>query len=88
MLKLRPFAAAFAIALLVAGVLRRSGYHSYGLIDTAVLILFLIFVWWLISDFSGGKEPVLTDAKDGVDNSLAFRFGKFLNRVFRRGRSV
>lgn len=88
MLKLRPLAAALAIALLVAGVLRRSGYHSYGPIDTAVFVLFLIFVWWLISDFSGGKERAPADAENGVDNSLAFRLGKVLNRVFRPGRDV
>ncbi|MBZ9895368.1 MULTISPECIES: hypothetical protein [unclassified Mesorhizobium] len=87
MKKLHPAAAAMTIAVLLAGVLRHSGYSTYGPIDTAILVVFLVFFWWLISDFSGGKAAIDADDGRSADNGMAFRFGRFLSRVFRRGQS-
>ncbi|MCH4556408.1 CBS-domain-containing membrane protein [Mesorhizobium sp. USDA 4775] len=42
MKKLHPAAAAVAIAVVLALVLRRSGYSSYGPIDKAIFIVFLV----------------------------------------------
>ncbi|MBZ9957894.1 MULTISPECIES: hypothetical protein [unclassified Mesorhizobium] len=42
MKKLHPAAAAMTIAVLLAGVLRHSGYSTYGPIDTAILVVFLV----------------------------------------------
>jgi len=85
MKKLHPAAAAVTIAVLLAVVLRRNGYSSYGPIDTAILAVFLVFFWWLISDFSGGKASIDADGHQSSDNGIAFRLGRFLNRIFRRG---
>ncbi|ESX83765.1 hypothetical protein [Mesorhizobium sp. LSHC412B00] len=84
MMKLRPLAAAIAIAAVLAGVYRRSGYTTYGLLDTAILVVFLVFFWWLISDFSRRKARVDADGRQSTDGGIAFRFGRFLRRVFRR----
>ncbi len=78
MKKLHPAAAAAALAFTLGIVLARSGYRSHGPVDTAIFIAFLVFFWWLISDFSGGK------AGKSVENSIAFRFGRLLSRVLRR----
>ncbi|TPN45490.1 MULTISPECIES: hypothetical protein [unclassified Mesorhizobium] len=85
MKKLHPVAAAATIAAMCAGVLWRSGYSTYGPIDTGILVLFLIFFWWLISDFSGGKAGSDVDGHQSVNDGIAFRFGRFLGRVFGRG---
>jgi hypothetical protein len=82
MKKLHPAAAATALAFALGAVLSRSGYTSYDPVDTAIFIVFLVFFWWLISDFSGGKA-VANDGQD-KDNGLAFRFGRFLGRIFGR----
>ncbi|RVD11515.1 MAG: hypothetical protein EOS73_10995 [Mesorhizobium sp.] len=69
MKKFHPAAAAVFIAGAVAVVFRHSSYSSHGPIDTGIFVVFLVFFWWLISDFSGkrrnwrqrccsrGKEP-------------------------------
>ena len=88
MMKFHPVAAALTIAVLLAGVVRRSGYSSHGPIDIILLVLFLILFWWLISDFSGGKASIDADGRQNGDNGIAFRFGRFLNRVFRRKRRL
>ena len=73
-----------AIAVVLALVLRRSGYSSYGPIDTAIFLVFLVFFWWLISDFSGGKGETDADEAASVEKNIAFRFGRFLSRIFGR----
>ncbi|TJV38120.1 MAG: hypothetical protein E5Y02_30660 [Mesorhizobium sp.] len=85
MKKLHPVAAAATIAAICAAVLWRSGYSTYGPIDTGILVLFLIFFWWLISDFSGGKAGSDVDGHQSINGGIAFRFGRFLGRVFGRG---
>jgi len=84
MKKLHPAAAAVAIAVVLAVVHRRSGYSSYGPIDTAIFFVFLIFFWWLISDFSGGKGGTDANEAASIEKNIAFRFGRFLSRIFGR----
>ncbi|MER9596941.1 hypothetical protein [Mesorhizobium sp. M0244] len=89
---MKKFHPTYSAAFLIVGsgaLISRGRYSSYGPIDTAILVLFLIFFWWLISDFSGGKADVDADRRQSADNGIAFPFGKFLSRVFGRGnRSV
>jgi hypothetical protein len=85
MKKLHPGAAAAALAFGLAIMLSRGGYANHGPIDSALLVVFLVFFWWLISDFSGREAGVDADARQSEDDGIAFRFGKFLNRIFRRG---
>lgn len=85
MKKVHPAAAAVFIAGAVAVVFRHSSYSSHGPIDTGIFVVFLVFFWWLISDFSGGKDGIgASDAAAG-EKSHAFRFGRFLSRIFQRG---
>ncbi|WP_143019382.1 hypothetical protein [Mesorhizobium qingshengii] len=84
MKKLHPAAAAVAMAVVLALVIRRSGYSSYGPIDTAIFLVFLVFFWWLISDFSGGKGGNDADEATSVEKNFAFRFGRSLSRIFGR----
>ncbi|TRC90594.1 hypothetical protein FJV80_05525 [Mesorhizobium sp. WSM4310] len=75
------------------GVYRRSGrccassqrYSSYGPIDTAIFVVFLVFFWWLISDFSGSKGEIDANEAASVEETIGFRFGRSLSRIFRRG---
>ncbi|MDF2388778.1 hypothetical protein JMG10_45615 [Nostoc ellipsosporum NOK] len=83
--RLRPLAAALSIAIALAVVLRRSGYSTYGVLDTGIFVVFLIFFWWLISDFSSGKGRSGADGIASAEKSIAFRFGRFLSGMFRRG---
>ncbi|BCG87613.1 hypothetical protein MesoLj113c_37230 [Mesorhizobium sp. 113-3-9] len=84
MKKLHPAAAAVVIAVVLAIVLRRDGYSSHGPIDTAIFVVFLVFFWWLISDFSGGKGGTDASEAESVEKNIAFRFGRFLSRIFAR----
>jgi hypothetical protein len=84
MKKLHPAAAAVSIGVALAIVLRRTGYSSYGPIDTAIFVVFLVFFWWLVSDFSGGKGETDTNEAASVEKNIAFRFGRFLSRLFVR----
>lgn len=56
--------------------------YSHGAIDNALLIAFLFFFAWLLSDRSAGL--VGADAHEDTSKSLAFRLGKSLNGI-RRG---
>lgn len=64
---MKKFHPAYSAAFLIVGsgaLISRGRYSSYGPIDTAILVLFLIFFWWLISDFSGEKPMLmLTDVR-------------------------
>ncbi|AZO00340.1 hypothetical protein EJ066_26220 [Mesorhizobium sp. M9A.F.Ca.ET.002.03.1.2] len=88
MKKLHPGAAAALLAVLVGIALRRNGYSSHGPIDTALFVVFLVFFWWLISDFSGGKASVDADGHQSANTGIAFRFGRFLSRIFRGNRGL
>ncbi|MGX7873399.1 hypothetical protein ACVDG5_012045 [Mesorhizobium sp. ORM6] len=85
MKKLHPAAAAASIVVVVGFVLRHGEYSSRGPIHTAILVVFLVFFWWLISDFSGGKGGIGADDAAAVEKSIAFRFGWLLSRIFQRG---
>ncbi|ESY76107.1 hypothetical protein NKJ90_19900 [Mesorhizobium sp. M0051] len=85
MKKLHPAAAAVFIAGAVAAVLRHSSYSSHGPIDTGIFVVFLVFFWWLISDFSGGEGGADVNETASAKESIAFRFGRFLSRISRRG---
>ena len=82
MKKLHPAAAAVAIAVVLAIVLRRDGYSSHG--PTPRFSLFPGFFWWLISDFSGGKGGTDASEAESAEKNIAFRFGRFLSRIFAR----
>lgn len=56
--------------------------YSHGLIDSALLVLFLIFFAWLLTGRSPGLESA--DGHEDSRKSLAFRLGKSLNGVRRR----
>jgi len=85
---MKKFHPAYSAAFLIVGtgaMISRVRYSSYGPIDTTIFVLFLIFFWWIISDFSGGKASMDADRRQSADNGIAFRFGRFLIRIFRRG---
>jgi len=77
MKKLHPAAAAVAIAVVLAIVLRRDGYSSHGPIDTAIFVVFLVFFWWLISDFSGGKAELTLAKLKAQKRTLLFGSADF-----------
>lgn len=78
-----PFPLACAIiGIAVGGYIAKHGSlfaYSHGPIDSALLVLFLIFLAWLIS---GRNELVDGTAHDHPDKSIAFRLGKALKRAF------
>ena len=57
--------------------------YSHGLIDSAALILFFVFMLWLLGPLRR-SSVVGTDAHENARNGFSFRLGKSLNRI-RRG---
>lgn len=57
--------------------------YSHGLIDSAALILFFVFMLWLLGP-SRRSCVIGTDAHEHSRNGFSFRLGKSLNRI-RRG---
>ncbi|TPM38601.1 hypothetical protein [Mesorhizobium sp. B2-3-4] len=63
---MRKFHPAYSAAHILVGTgaaLWHGGYAGYGVMETAILVPFLIFFWWLVSDFSGGEGGT---AREGV----------------------
>ena len=70
------------IGMAVAAHGYTQGFHSRGPIDTALGVVFLLFLAWLLS--SGNTSLVGADTHEDTSKSLAFRLGKSLNGI-RRG---
>lgn len=76
---LRPQIFALACVMTPLYVWTR-GWPVSGWLDHLALGLFLIFLWWLLSP--GVRRQT---GHDGAGNGFAFRFGKTLGRILRRG---
>lgn len=78
---MHPGAAAALIAIFAAIAVPKSSGHGW--VDGLAFAFFLIFLWWLISDFSVGR---IVDAKghESAPKGIAFLAGKKLNRIWRR----
>ncbi|QKC83190.1 hypothetical protein [Mesorhizobium sp. NZP2077] len=81
---MRKFHPAYSAAYLIIGAgvaILHGGYASFGLIEAAVLVPFLIAAWWVISDFSGCRHGI--DSGSRRRGGIGSRFGAFLSRLFR-----
>lgn len=78
------------MAIVIAGYIYRHGSlfaYSHGTIDNVLLVLFLIMLAWLIVPSARSSDELGdTGSHESTRQSLAFRFGKFLRRIFRPGR--
>lgn len=80
MTKLHPGAAAALIAIFAAIAIPKSSGHGW--VDGLAFAAFLVFLWWLISDFSAGRL-VDPEGHERPRKGIAFLAGKKLNRVWR-----
>ena len=83
---LHPGAAAMLIVvgLLITGL--RTGFHSGGVLDTAVFLVFLAVLWYCLSDFSARGDPSEAEGHEQPRKGFPFLFGQSLGRIFRRFR--
>lgn len=80
-MKLHPGAAAALIAIMAGIAIPKSSGHGW--VDGLAFVAFLVFLWWLISDFSAGRL-VDSEGHERPRQGFAFLLGKSLNRVWRR----